>query len=44
MAQAMNCGAGGEFVVGYSSPRQWWEVKADPNRNDCKSNKYETVL
>lgn len=44
MAKSMNCGAGGEFIVPYGIPHQWWEAKADPNRKDCKDNKYVTVL
>lgn len=44
MAKALNCGAGGEFVLGFGGPRQWWEAKADPNRKDCAYNTYGTIL
>jgi hypothetical protein len=45
MATALNCGAGGEFVVPYGdSPRDFWEAKADPNRNTCSDNGYVTIL
>lgn len=44
MAKAMNCDAGGEFIVSYGNPHQWWEAKADPNRHDCAYNGYETIM
>ncbi|KAL1871169.1 hypothetical protein Daus18300_004914 [Diaporthe australafricana] len=52
MAQPKACGAGGEFdkilVPNPSLPSPWtsdrWEVKADPNRGDCRSNGYNSDL
>lgn len=45
MAQALDCDAGGEWIVRYgSSPMDFWEAKADPNRNNCADNGYVTIL
>lgn len=45
MALALDCGAGGEWIVQYGdSPLDFWEAKADPNRNTCSDNGYVTIL
>lgn len=45
MAKALECGAGGEWIVPYGGiPRDFWEAKADPNRGTCSDNGYVTIL
>lgn len=45
MAKALECDAGGEWIVSYGGiPRDFWEAKADPNRNNCADNGYTTIL
>lgn len=51
MAKPLDCGAGGEFDLQVDNPNlpfPWvsdrWEALADPNRNDCRSNGYNSDL
>lgn len=44
LSQAINCDAGGQFIVPYGKPVYWFEAMADPNRHDCATNGYEIVM
>lgn len=45
LSAALDCGAGGEFIMRYnSSPPCFFEAKGDPNRGDCTENGYQLIL